>query len=458
MSTNLISSLFNKHTLLKALLLVVLPMLGTQIYAQVFLKQMIEVKELINQDSISIDDAYKILVTAEDKYIKTANDSSLVLFYENMGYVKYERKEYSEALKYYEHVPQLYERLNIKDRSYIESFLFLGVVNKLLGNDSIAERYYRTGLLRTWGANNSALYRSSFYLNLGQLYKKRGDSILARDCFENIDPRAYNSLLDAEHFTMDGELQAFEMREKGEYEQSLPVYDRLIKKVKETIGTNNEIYNRILYQKALVLSFNLKRNREAKPLFKELFEKQKDLPEYSEDVSYCASQYLQIAAYEGDSLEVDSIFSSALSYVAKSKNDTTVCKLYRLVGNGYYYGGKYSRAISYYEKYLSLGLKERGLSYLEIPNMLAVCYLLTNSQEKARTLLSGLINKYKDDIEKNTTLKIQIFHNYGRALMLCRKYKDAVNYLSIANQIYKGIKGKDNPKTQKYIEECKKFF
>jgi hypothetical protein len=442
----------------KTAALSILSLFCVQIYAQDLLDSVLDVGRLIDQEKY--DEAYDALTRLEDKCVNSNKDSVKVLFYEDMGLLKFFRKEFTEAIRYCKFVPQLHERLNIRDCGYIESFLMLGMSYQRLGHDSIAEKYYRTGLLRTVNSKNTSKYQSSFYLNLGQIYKDKGDSILASECFKRIDPEQYGGLLDgkADFLIDDRESLALEMRKNGEFEQSLLVYDKLIEKVKEIIGTSNEEYARLLYSKALVLNYNLGRNKEAKPLFVELSEMRNILPEFNENVFYSMARFLQIAANEGDSLEVDSVFPSALSYAANSNNDTDICMLYRFVGNGYYWIDNYAQAIPYYEKYISLGKKETGLSYLEVPNMLAVCYLRTNSQDKAKDLLAELIGRYKVDIDQNPSLKYPILHNYGRAVMLGGQYKEAIEYFTLSNQTYKEITGKDNPKTQSYLEECKKHF
>ena len=442
----------------KVVAMLVLGIFCFPVYAQDLLDQMIEVRKLVHQDKY--DEAYNTLLTLEKKCINSDRDSVKVLFYESMGLIKFAGKQYADAIKYYEPVPSLYERLNIKNQDYIESFLALGMSHQRLGNDSIAEEYYRTGLLRTVNAKNANNYRPSFYFNLGQLYKEKGDSMLAAECFKHINSAQYGTLMDgkAEGLVDDGELQALTMRKNGEYEQSLLVYDKLIERVSGTIGTTNEVYARLLYSKALVLSFNLGRDKEAKPLFRELYDMRNDLSGFNENVLSGTARYLQIIAKEGDFSDVDTIFPEALSYAAKSSNETDICLLYRFVGNGYYWANNYIQAIPYYEKYNAMGRKEDGLSFLEIPNMLAVCYILTDQQDNAKDILFGLMERYKDEIEDNPSMKSLIYHNYGRALMLSGQYKDATVYLSIANQTYKEITGEDNPKTLIYLEECKGYF
>ena len=442
----------------KLAILFVLSLFCAQLSAQNLLDDVVNIRKLIDQDKY--DKAYIQLQNIEDECVHSDNDSVKVLFYECMGFIKFERQEYQDAIQYFAPVPRLYERLNIKDKNYVEAFLALGLSYQRLGNDSIAEQYYRTGLLRTENSKHTSQYRSSFYLNLGQLYKERGDTLLAAECFKRIKAQPSIELIDgkADFLIDDREEQALEMRENGEFERCLPIYDQLIEKYRETFETKHEDYVRLLFSKAFVLYFNLHRSSDAKPLFKELFEMRNDLAEYDENIFVSMGCYLQITAAEGDSLTVDSILPIALSYASRSNKETHISALYRMIGNGFYWVNYYFQAIPYYEKYCTFAQKEEGLSYLEIPNMLAVCYLSTNSQGKARDLLQGLIGKYKEDIENNPTLTSLIYHNYGRALMLCGQYKEALDCFVVANNAYKAFVGEDNPKTISYLEECKRHF
>ena len=427
---------------------------AVQSNAQNLMDELLQIKLLLHQDLYT--DALSRLVGIEPRCVASDNDTVKVLFHESMGIVRFERKEYAEVIKNFEPVPFLYEKLGIKDKDYIEAFLVLGMAYERMGNDSLAEKYYRTGLLRTVNSSPATLdYRSSFYLNLGQLYEERGDSTLADECYKRINPKEFDTLLDgqAENLINEGELQALEMREKGEFEQCLPVYDKLILRVKKIIGTNNETYIRLVYSKALVLHSNLKRYQEAKPLFKELFDKSDSWGGYNEDIAYSSVLYLQLVAMEGAQEELDESFPRAAAYISKSGKEAAMSILYRAVGNGAYWGGHCEMAIPYYEKYLALPYREEGLSYLEITNMLSVCYLLTGNHERAGELLRSLLKTYEKELSENLEIKSQVLHNYGKALMLGGNNTEARKYLTEANNLFRQLTGRDNPKTMEYIRK-----
>lgn len=406
------------------------------------------------------DEASDLLTALRGRCLSSGNDTAKFMYDNNMGLLMMKRKRYAEAIKHYRSVVQLSEKANLKGPDYYNSFLLLGMCHQRLGQDSLAEKCYRTGLLKSFALDDLANITSSCYLNLGQLYEDRGDSVLARLCYDNIDPKHFFDLRDAkaDFLSEDGETKAIDLRKKGEFEQCLPIYDRLLARTRKLIGTQNEDYARLLYSKGVVLDFNLSRPQEARPLFKELFDMRDSLPQFNIDILEGTARYLKILAEASDTTQVDSLFPIALDYALRSSDERNISQLYRVVGNGYYWAHHYRRAIPYYEKYVSFQEKESGLSYLEIPNMLGVCYLATGEPVKAQVLLANLMATYGDDIEGNADMKMLLFHNYGTALMRGGLYKDAVGFLEASNTAYKAVVGKDNPSTLEYIEECKKHL
>lgn len=450
--------MMKRHIIIKAIAVCLCCLWGSKAQAQDMIDSLVNIQTLLLDDHD--DEASDLLTALGGRCLQSNNDTVKFLYADNMGYLMMKRKHYAEAIEYYQQIPMLSKKANLKSADYYCAFLTLGMCYQRLGQDSLAEKYYRTGLLKTSGLDDQASVTSSCYLNLGQLYEDRGDSVLARMCYDHIDPKQFDVLQDAKANFLyeEGEHQALELREKGEFEQSVPIYDRLLARTRKLIGTQNNVYARLLYSKGVVLDFNLRRPQEAKPLFKQLVDMRDQLPQFNIDILDAAARYLKILAEEADTMRVDSLFPIALDYALKSGDERNVCLLCRLVGNGYYLAHNYSRAIPYYEKYVTFKEKENGQSYLEIPNMLSVCYLAMGEPSKAQELLANLIAMYRSNIEGDADLKITVFHNYGTALMRCGQYKEAVGFLEAANVAFKTAIGKDNPTTLEYIEECKKHF
>lgn len=421
--------------------------------AQTLMDKLEKTSEYISHDDYH--SALELLKKIEPQCVSSDNDTVKVFFCKNMGYVCFESKNYSDAIHYFEPVPSLYEKLNLKDIDYIEAFLALGMANQNLGHDSIAEGYYRKGLLKTVFLKGTENYRPSFYLNLGNLYKERGDTLLASECFKQIDPREYGTTIDAQDDYIDDELKALEYRKNGEFEAAINIYDRLIDKTKEIIGSTNDDYARLVYSKAIVLGENLKKNEEAFPLYSEVVGLKKYIGECSEEYLGSLYRYLQLLAYYGQESELNELLPEAIETVQNCKNQyCTLALLYRLIGNGAYWSQRYKLAIPFYEKYIAEGGDNAGNSMIEIPNMLAVSYILTNEPdpESALAILSNL--EKNDELDNLPDLKATVLHNLGRTLMLLNRKSEAIKYLTESNSLFKSIHGQDNSRTIQYIKEC----
>lgn len=401
------------------------------------------------------EETLNTLNSLEKDCLASNNDTIKALFNSQKGYLCFENKDYLNAIKYFESVPSQYESINIKDRGYIEAFLALGMANQRIGNYDTAERWYRSGLLRTIFAENSEEYRSSFYLNLGHLYKERGDSILASKCYEQVDAKQFGSLMDAsaDNLIEEGELEAINLRKKGDFEQALIIYDKLIARVKDIIGVTNETYARLIYSKAIVIGFNLNRLEESRPLFKEVISLEPVIGECSDEYLGSLARYLQILAYFGEDDELNRVFNDASTCISRCKSGHfSIGFFYRMIGNGAYWNKHYELAIPFYEKYIAENLIEEGNSQYEIPNMLSVAYIQTNQPEKAIPLLRNLLEM--DGISAVDDLEITINHNLGRALMLTGNIKEALEFLHKSNSMFRNAHGQDNPRTLQYIQEC----
>lgn len=434
-------------------LLAILPV--NVICAQNLTQRLLHVQDLMEDDKE--DEALSLLRSMEKNYIGSDNDTLKVVFNEFMGYLLMKKNENALSIPYMERVILLSEKINIKDAGYLEAFLGLGMAYQRLGKCDLSETYYRKGLLNCVVNPDGQIYMSHFFLNLGHLYKQQGDTLLAKECYNRIDKKRFGSLVDAESDSLVNldELKAIELRKNGEYEKSLAVYDKLLNRTKEIIGTNNEDYARLLYSKGIVLSLNLLRYDEAKPLFKEVIDLGDYLGNDDENLRWSYGRYLQILSREGKIEEIAEFLPEALK-LARLHDEEGL--LMRLMGYGAYSAERYADAIPYYEKYIALSPNEEGLSYLEIPNMLSVCYIKTDEYKKALELLSSVMDKYSTELDEHLKIKSSIFHNYGRSIMLDGRYKEAIPYFEEANEIFQKLYGETNSKTTKYLEICRRHL
>ncbi len=425
--------------------------------AQTLMDQLFHVKDLIHQDKE--EEALALLNEIESECLHSDNDTILLLFNESKGTILCLNNNFDASIPYMERVPALYESLNIKGVNYIEAYLALGIAYQKRHDYETAERYYRRGLLSSVTIPNSAEYQSSFYLNLGNMYKEQGDSLLAQECFKRIDSKSFGQLIDANSSELIemSELQALEYRKNGESEKALPIYERLIERTREILGSHNEEYVRLLFNKGMILGVDLGRYNEARPIYKEVIGLAPFLPACDENVLDSFQRYLQILAYNGETDELDSMFPDVVDRFRNCQSDyISVGMLARMVGNGAYWAKRYELAIPYYELYLKEAPTEDGNSFLEIPNMLSVCYIMTDQPIKAKETLASLLAKQIAAFESNTKIYCTVLHNYGRSVMLLGNHKDAIPYFERANDLFRSIYGQDNPKTLEYLEECKK--
>jgi len=432
---------------------------GVSVFADtpVLFEQLFKAKEAFHSNDNRT--ATSILNKIADKCIACDNDTIKVLYYETQGGIYFSDSKYKECIEYLSKVPTLYEKINIRDINYLESFLALGIAYQKTGDYHAAESHYRRGLLKSVLINQPEKYRENIYLNLGNLYLEQNDSILAHQCFSRMNTKSLGGLVNAslsdDKILDDSELQAIKLREEGKFEEAVMAYDKILSYIKKRIGTHNEDYIRNLYSKALVVGFNLGRVDEGIPLCEEIISYRDYIPQCQEDIQGAYGHLLQYLAFKGEAEKVDSILPKALSYLENCTNKMEGTALtYRLTGNGAYWNKHYHLAIPFYEKYLASGVQEKGTSYLEIPNMLAVSYILTNNHSKAIPLLLNHIKNFKTEIDEDLNLKCQILHNLGRAYMLVGDKKKALEYLTESNGIFKSVTGQDNPKTSEYISEC----
>jgi tetratricopeptide (TPR) repeat protein len=427
------------------------------IEAQDAMSSLFKAKNLFYENKY--DEAITMLNAIESICKKSPNDTIQVLFNETKGSILLLQGHYSDCIPYLMDVPALYEKIGIRDVNYLESFLGIGFAYQKMKEYSTAEKYYRKAILKSVLVNVSSDFRSNCYLNLGDMYKEQGDSILAVECYKRIDSKSYGSLIDAsapgDDFIDESELTAINMRKEGKFEEALDIYNSLIIKTKERIGTHNEQYVGLLYSKAIVLGYNLGYIDEAILVCEEAISLKDYMPANDEDIIGIYGKLLQYLAYNGNVEKLNEILAEALSYIETSPQKLgEIALFYRLIGNGAYWNQKYDIAIDYYEKYLTTNIREEGLSYLEIPNMLSVAYIHSGFSDKAIILLKRLLKNESDALDENQGIKVTVLHNYGRALMLSGDKKTALKFLHLSEELHEKLTGEQNPRTVEYIKLC----
>ena len=420
-------------------------------------EQLFTAKKAIYDDEYNT--ANTILTDIADECISCDNDTVKVVYYETIGSLLFFQGQFKECIPLLSHVPTLYEKHDIRNVNYLESLLSLGIANQKIGSLDEAEKFYRKGLLKSVFLNQPNKYRGNIYLNLGNLYLARNDSVLAKECFSKINLKSLGGLQDAslegDKILDDRELQALNMIEVGQFEEAISTFDKEINYMKERIGTHNDDYVRNIFYKALIVGFDLGKPKDAIPLCEEVIALREFLPSCNENVIGAYEKLLQCLGNLGETEKISTILSEAEEYISDCPNNKErMALIYRLVGKDAYLKTHYNIAITFYEKYLALGVREEGDSYLQIPNMLAVAYIKTGEKGKAITLLNKLIHDHGAQLNNHKELKCLVLHNLGRATMLNGDKKKALSLLTESNEIFKSFKGEDNPKTIEYIREC----
>lgn len=412
--------------------------------ADTLMHQLFHVKDLMNQEKES--DALTILRSIENQCLLSDNDSVKVLFNESMGYLLFEGHKYQECIPYLERVPALYEAINIKHRNYLEAYLGLGMAHQRLGHNDVAESFYRQGLLRSVSTPIAAEYQSSFYLNLGNLYKEKGDSLLTTECYKRIDAKQYGSLLDgtAEDLIFEGESLAHELCDRSEYEQALPIYDRLIERAKEIIGTHNDEYVGLLYLKASVLLVHLDRPADAIPIFEEIV----DLSDYLVGVNETLLSAIELlsGAYRdvGKSEESIFVFDNLISQIV-SRLGTANETYARAIGGK---ANALSNDLHRYDEAIPLLVEVINMSEILGPNspsllnakeLLALNYRESGKHEESLKLYGELLSYYSQDKSRySKQYSRSLFQNGYVLSSLLKRYQEGLPLLAEVINIERG--------------------
>lgn len=437
-----------------------------QLYAQDNLIDcLVSVRKLLS-DTILLNpqEAMSQLQQIENKYILSENDTTEAVYYSLKGQALFLRESYKECIPYFNKAIQLFEKTNLRQYEYLDAFRFIAFAyHRTLDYDN-AERYYRKGLLRSVAANvnNVSQYNADMYLNLGYIYKEKGDSVLANDCFLRAKEQ-HNKINDIEDWNyIDWENQYWkkinELKQAEKYQDAVDLYSEMINGIIEKRGKDSR-YILPAYSKAILLSRYLNKYEEALPIFEDVINCAKNISLLDESVcgSYCnlALCYSYLGNYE----QLDVFISKAKEILSLANNSYyPPHSIYRFAGNGAYWTQNYEKAIKYYEQYLSPDNKvEPGNSYDEITNMLGVAYIFDNKPEKAKKLLIDFLKLNEERIKKsNHQVLANIYHNLGRAYMLEGNKNIALKYLQKSEILQKELYNKTSERTQQYIEECKK--
>ncbi|CAF1274515.1 unnamed protein product [Adineta steineri] len=288
------------------------------------------------------------------------NESNNVLYYNNLGYIKYCQGNYEQAIKYYEKTREIFEKpppvLGISYNNIGEAHSQMGEYSKAL---SFHENALEIGE-KTLPANHPGLATS--YNNIGGVYHDMGEYSKALsfyekayEIFEKTLPANHPSL--ATTYNNIGEVY----RQKGEYSKALSFHEKALGIREKSLLANHpslaNSYNNIgsvynnMGEHSKALSFYDKT--------REIFEK--TLPADHPSLAMSHNNIGLIYANMGEHSKALSFFEKALGIYEKTlpANHPSLAMSYNNIGSVYHNMGDYSTALSSFEK--ALGIYEKTL-------------------------------------------------------------------------------------------------
>lgn len=431
-------------------------------YAQEdIVEKVIRVRQLVAE--IKTNEAFSLIVQIEQQCMQSTNDTLKAVFLELKGQALLDIGNYKECITPCKEAITLFERTNLRQYEYLDAWYIIATAYHRLKDYKNAESYYRKGILRSVAARVSEvnLYRSNLYLNLGNLYKEQGDTLLAEECYKRVGKSPERELIDIDDWNyVDWEgaqwEQVNQLVNDKRYEEAANFYTNFIKTIKERKGNRYEAYLLAVYSRAILLSRYINNIDDAIPLFEELVNLSDSIDAPNENIcgAYCnlALCYSQKGNYKA----VDNVISKGRPYLSKANIQGYLSNMiYRFAGNGAYWKQDYPNAIKYYERYFSSNEREPGTNYEEITNQLSVSYIYSDHPAKAKDLLERLLGTDEDRLKReNAQTLATVYHNLGRAYMLLNNNSSALKFLTESKNLQNTIYGEVAERTLLYIQEC----
>ena len=431
-------------------------------YAQKDLvEKVIRVRQLVTE--VKTNDALTLIAQIEQQCMHSTNDTLKAVFLELKGQALLDIGNYKECILPCKEAITLFEGTNLRQYEYLDAWYIIATAYHRLRDYKNAESYYIKGILRSVAARVDEVnqYRSSLYLNLGNLYQEQGDTLLAKECYKRVVQSSERELIDIDNWNyVEWENTQWEkidslVNEKL-YEEAANFYIDFIRGIKEKKGNKYKSYLLAVYSRAILLSRYVNKIDDAIPLFSELVNLSDSIESPNENIcgAYCnlASCYSQKGNYDA----VNNVISKGLLYLSQaSVEGYPPHMIYRFAGNGAYWKQNYPNAIKYYEQYLSSPKRETGTNYEEIINQLSVSYIYSGHPEKAKKQLERLLKTDEERLKNESAQTLAtVYHNLGRAYMLLDDKISALSFLMKSKDMQSVIYGEVAERTLLYIKEC----
>ena len=157
-------------------------------YAQKdIVEKIVHLRQLVNSVGTT-KEALSLVKQIENHYLESNNDTIKAIFLELKGQALLNNEQYEECIPICKEAITLFATINLRQYEYLDAWYIIATALHRLKDYTNAERFYRKALLHSVAAKveNVEHYRSNLYLNLGNLYKKQGDSLLAEECFRRV--------------------------------------------------------------------------------------------------------------------------------------------------------------------------------------------------------------------------------------------------------------------------------
>lgn len=391
------------------------------------------------------------------------NDTVKAVYLELKAQALSNAQRYTECIPVCDKAIDLLEQINLRQYEYLDALEIIATSYHRLKDYKNAEKFYRKAIIRSESAKVASTtdYIANIYLNLGDLYKQQGDTLLADESYQKASTYSKQKPIDINDWnyidwenSMWDKIEAFTNQQK--YQDAVDTYTEMIKGIVEKMG-KGEKYIFATYSKAILLARYLNNYDAAQPLFEEVISLGEKDSANNESVCGAYCNLVLCYAVKGYFSNIDPIIKRGISYLSKAKNEhyPSHC-IYRFVGNGAYWNKNYEMAIQYYEQYLSSKYKrENNKCYEDIVNQLSVSYIHSGQPNKAKALLEDFLRTDKIWLEKDdiTGLSI-IYHNLGRSYMLLGANKEALSFLHKSKTLQLQAYGEVSDLTLKYIREC----
>lgn len=428
---------------------------------ETIVETVIRVRQLVTE--VKTNEALALMDQIEPQCLQSSNDTLKAVFLELKGQAFLDSEKYMECIPLCKEAITLFERANVRQYEYLDAWYIIATAYHRLKDYKNAESYYRKGILRSVSAKVDKVdeYRSGLYLNLGNIYKEQGDTLLAKECYGRVIESSDRELINIDEWNyIEWENTQWDKIDKLVYEKHFEdaanFYVDFIRGIKEKKGNRYKAYLLAVYSRAILLSRYVNNIDDAIPLFEELVNLSDSIDAPNENIcgAYCnlALCYSQKGNYKA----VDNVISKGLPYLSQASIQGYPSNMiYRFAGNGAYWKQDYPNAIKYYECYFSSNERESGTNYEEITNQLSVSYIFSGHPEKAKDLLERLLSSDEDRLKReNTQTLATVYHNLGRAYMLLNNKSSALKFLTESKNLQNTIYGEVAERTLLYIQEC----